>query len=304
LQWLRSGRGWRSQSESRGAARGARKGRSALLLPLLLGSWLLGCAPSRQAMTAGEVGCPPSELSIRDEASSTGWAQSAETWIAECRGRRFVCTEVMTSSFDYGWLFGDSVDSRDSDVSCHEEISSPPLRVEASEAPLAPRSEPANGGAGFELGGARDATRERCESNGHTFRDEGSQTFCSGTAAPLGFEASTQLTFCKDRLCGITIAQVPERAWAAAFKELDGRLTEKYGPASMRKVRVPSMCRTAAQFDRCALDGALDFEVRWQWPRGERLRLLLDKPAASGVAALRLMYVMPPDIRRVDSSAL
>ncbi|HTV20586.1 MAG TPA: hypothetical protein VMG12_18005 [Polyangiaceae bacterium] len=276
-----------------------------MALPLLLGTWLVACAPSRQALTAGEVGCPPSELSISGEASSTGWSQSADTWVAECRGRRFICSEVTTSSLDYDWLFSNSVDSRDSDVSCHEELSaSAPLKIEPREPPLTPRSAPPSGGAGFELGSSRQATRERCVSSGHEFRDEGAQTFCSGAAAALGFDASMRLTFCKDTLCGITISQMPKSAWATAFKDLDMRLTEKYGPATVRQVRVPSMCRSNEQFDRCATDGALDFEVRWQWPEGDRLRLLLDKPATAGEASLRLMYVMPPDVRRGDTSAL
>jgi hypothetical protein len=275
-----------------------------VLIFLALGSLLFGCAPSRQALTAGEVGCPPGELTVSNQESSSGWGQNAETWTAECRGRRFVCSEVITSGVDFGWLFSDSVDSRDSDVTCHEELSAQSARPREREAVLTPRSEPPSGGAGFELGSARSETRSRCEASGHAFRDEGAQTFCSGPAAPLGFEASAQLTFCKDVLCGITIAQVPAAAWATAFKDLDARLTEKYGPATVRRVRVPSMCRTPEQFDRCALDGVLDFEVRWQWPRGERLRLLLDKPATPAVAAVRLMYVMPPRGRQADTSAL
>jgi hypothetical protein len=273
-------------------------------LLLVAGAPLLGCTPSRQALTAGEVGCRPGELSISHQESSGGWGQTAETWVAECRGRRFVCSEVTTSSADFSWLFSDSVDSRDSDVSCHEEQTSGFALALQPRAPVLPaRSEPPSGGAGFELGSTRADTRARCQSSGHSFRDEGVQTFCSGAAAPLGFEASTQLTFCNDALCGITVSHVPERAWSEAFKDLDARLTGKYGPATVRQVRVPSMCRTTETFDQCALDGVLDFEVRWQWPAGERLRLLLDKPSRSGLASLRLMYVLPPGGRR-DSSAL
>lgn len=99
------------------------------------------------------------------------------------------------------------------------------------------------------------------------------------------------------------MSHIPEQAWADAFKDLDQRLTDKYGPATVRQVRVPSMCRTTETFDDCARTGTLDFEVRWQWPAGERLRLLLDKPSSSGAPALRLMYVLPPGGRR-DSSAL
>lgn len=134
---VRSRRGPHSQCESRSAAAVADGGRGpahrqhgfAAAIVLALGSLVFGCAPSREALTAGEVGCPPSELSVHDEDSSSGWAQSADTWIAECRGRRFVCTEVVTSGVDFGWLFSDSVDSRDSDVSCHEELSAEPERV-------------------------------------------------------------------------------------------------------------------------------------------------------------------------------
>jgi hypothetical protein len=241
---------------------------------------------------------------VYDEESSSGWGQSADTWVAECRGRRFICSEVVTSGIDFDWLFSDSVDSRDSDVSCHEELSARPVEPTPSTPALAPTSAAPSSGAGFELGSARSEVRARCEASGHAFRDEGDQTFCSGAAASLGFEASTQLTFCKDTLCGITIAQVPEAGWATAFKHLDARLTDKYGPATLRRVRVPSICRTPEQFDRCALDGALDFEVRWQWPEGARLRLLLDKPAAPGVAAVRLVYVKPPRVHLLDTSAL
>ena len=274
-----------------------------------LAATLVACAPSRQALTAGEVGCPPGELSVHDIDSSVGFSQSAETWLAECRGRRFICTEVMTSSFDIGWLFNDSVDSRDSDVSCHEEISAAPgeLTLKARETPLSPLGEPPSGAAGFVFGSDRAATRARCEASQHSWRDEEgtSSSFCSGPAAPLGFEATTQLTFCNDALCGITLEYVPRATWATAFSELDSSLGEKYGPAGLRQLRVPTICRTDAQFDRCAQDGALDFEVRWQWPRGERLRLLLGKSrAADGIAALRIMYVKPPSGRRVNNSAL
>jgi hypothetical protein len=308
-QRLVLGRGARSQCESRGAPgeteheEGSSRRWGAALSALALGSLLFACAPSREALTAGEVGCPPSEVSVSNEESSSGWGQSADTWIAECRGRRFVCSEVVTSGVDYGWLFSDDVDSRDSDVSCHEELSAAPAQPKAAEAALAPRSEPPSGGAGFELGLARAEARARCEASGHSFRDEGAQAFCSGPALPLGFEASPQLTFCNEVLCGITIAQVPPSSWATAFRDLDARLTDKYGPATVRRVRIPSVCRTPEQFDRCALDGALDFEVRWQWPEGVRLKLLLDKPAAPGVAAVRLMYSVPPGGRR-ETSAL
>ncbi|HKO93104.1 MAG TPA: hypothetical protein VJU61_18235 [Polyangiaceae bacterium] len=312
-KWLGAGRGRHSQCETRrlvaardGSARRSRGPRLATGWGLLGGALALalGCAPSRQALTAGEVGCAPGELSVQEVDSSSGWAQSAETWIAECRGRRFVCTEVVTSSLDLGWLFSDSVDSRDSDVSCHEELSASTSAAPEERAPALPSSTPPDGGAGFAFGRTRAEARARCEASGHAFRDEGAHAFCSGVATPLGFEASPRLTFCQDVLCGVTIERVPEQDWAAAFHDLDARLTEKYGPATLRQVRVPAPCRSDEDFDRCAVQGALDLEVRWQWPRGQRLRLLLDKPRSKDPAALRLIYVQPSSARRVDASGL
>src|SRR5688572_15726908 len=93
-----------------------------LITVLLIALGLLACQPSRSAMTAGEIGCPERDIRTYDDGSSVGFSQTAETWIAECRGRRFVCSEVRTSSSDISWLFTDATDSVDSDVSCKEEL--------------------------------------------------------------------------------------------------------------------------------------------------------------------------------------
>jgi hypothetical protein len=77
------------------------------------------------------------------------------------------------------------------------------------------------------------------------------------------------------------------------------------GQASKRQLRIPSMCRTNEQFDRCARDGALNLSVSWQWPAGERLRLSLGKPASrAGDSAVQLTYLRPPRVSNLDASAL
>jgi hypothetical protein len=278
------------------------------LLLLLPGMMLVGCVPSRESLTAGQIGCPSNEVSTSGASASGGWNQSAETWIAECRGRRFVCSEVTTSSWDLDWLFTDSTSSVDSDVSCREELSTGQAttasRPRSEERPAS--SAPPNGGAGFELGVSRSQARAQCESADHRWQEgDGPHASCSGTAAALGFPASAQLTFCRESLCGVTVSHTPEAHWMRPFTELDATLTAKYGPASKRKVLLPPMCRTDEQFDRCAREGAIALSVSWHWPSGQRLRLSLGKVSArTGESAVRLTYVKAPTAAGLNASAL
>jgi hypothetical protein len=295
-----------------GAVRANRKKlghRAHWLLPVALAATLAGCVPSRESLTAGQIGCPPSEVSTSNPSSSGGWNQSAETWTAECRGRRFVCSEVTTSSFDLDWLFSDASDSIDSDVSCHEELGPTHARALASprsDGPVTASSVPPIGGAGFELGLSRAAARQRCEGAAHRWEAiDAGHASCSGTATPLGFPATTGLAFCAAVLCGITVSHTPTAHWIRPFSALQTTLAAKYGAASKRRLRIPSMCRTDEQFDRCALDGTLDLSVSWQWPTGQRLRLSLGRASPhAGESAVRLTYVMPPRPTEPNASAL
>jgi hypothetical protein len=275
---------------------------------IVVGMALNGCRASRESLTAGHIGCRPSEVSTYDAGSSSGWSQSAETWIAECRGRRFVCSEVTTSSFDIDWSFTDAVDSVDSDVSCREELGESHAAVAREERAglLLSTSAPPAAGGGFELGMDRAAARGRCEAAGHAWRDmEGPEATCSGTATAVGFAASAKLTFCKGSLCTIAISHTPSANWARSFSELKASLTTKYGKAGERQLRIPSMCRADEQFDRCARDGALNLAVSWKWPNGQRLRLSLGRPSPhAGLAEVRLTYVGPRRLSTLDVSAL
>jgi hypothetical protein len=295
-----------SLSHRRWCARAARAvGMRSLWLLLALA----GCYPSRESLTAGQIGCPPNEVSTSKLGSSTGWSQSAETWAAQCRGRRFICTEVTTSGGDWDWLWSDSLGASDTDVSCREELG--PSDSALSSRPGADRvrparSEPPTGGAGFELGISRAASRERCQAATHLWQEDESQhATCSGTASSLGLPAKAQLTFCGRELCGITVSHTPEAHWMRPFSDLNSTLTAKYGTASKRQTRIPSMCRTDAQFDSCARDGTLSLSVSWQWPTGQRLRLSLGRPSPhTGESAVRITYVKAPSSARVDASAL
>jgi hypothetical protein len=294
-----------------GAVRANRKklGPGARCMLLVALATLAGCVPSRESLTAGQIGCPPSEVSTSSLSSSGGWNQSVETWTAECRGRRFVCSEITTSSFDLSWLFTDATDSVDSDVSCREELSTTEATARSSrrsDPPVSASSAPPIGGAGFELGLSPEAARQRCEAAAHLWESLDAQhASCSGTATSLGFPATTRLAFCDSGLCGITVSHTPTGHWIQPFSALQATLTAKYGTASKRRLRIPSMCRTDEQFDRCALDGTLDLSVSWHWPTGQRLRLSLGRVSPhAGESAVRLTYVKPPRPSGPNASAL
>jgi hypothetical protein len=265
------------------------------------------CQPTRESLTAGHIGCPPNEVTTSAAGSSTGWNQSAETWVAECRGRRFICTEVTTSSFDIDWLFTDSTDSVDSDVSCREEIPSSVTVARADVRSEAVRSAPPIGGGGFELGSSRSAARQRCEAAGHRWEEgPGEHTSCTGAAAPLGFAAPVELTFCRHGLCGISISHAPEEHWMLDFASLRRTLTAKYGSPSAKQMHVPSMCRTDEEFDGCARDGTLRLFLSWQWPTGQRLRLSLGRPrsqGSDGESRVQLTYVQPAPVSALNDTA-
>ena len=56
-------------------------------LVLSAAAFTMGCG-DLQNVTAGHVGCAPSDITISDE--STGW-QSA-SWVATCNGKRYFCS--------------------------------------------------------------------------------------------------------------------------------------------------------------------------------------------------------------------
>jgi hypothetical protein len=71
---------------------------------MIMGIGVMACTGERRRATAGQIGCPAEEVTISDE--NMGW--NTVTWTADCRGKRFFCTQVSGK------------DSRQ--VSCKEEI--------------------------------------------------------------------------------------------------------------------------------------------------------------------------------------
>jgi hypothetical protein len=263
-------------------------------IPLLF--LLADCRPSRESMSAGEVGCAPSDITISGEESSMGFAQSSATWIAECGGRTYFCTEVLTA--------GEK--SSQSQVSCKENGADSERASEPnSAAPAAAKKvEPPAGAAGFELGATLESSQKACEGAGNTWEAAQAGGMCSGPATKLGFDVNVRLDMCGDRLCKITLAHTPQAKWVSAIVELKTKLVEKYGNPMETNSTVPVNCRSDQQIGGCFNDG-LRLYFHWSWKTGETLRLTAGKPEkGEGDPAIRVEYARPAGALGADSSAL
>lgn len=71
---------------------------------------LVGCATAikneQKKVTAGQIGCKPADIKIIEEGSLT-----VSHWTAECRGKRFICSEQSSST-----------DNQSAIYSCKEEL--------------------------------------------------------------------------------------------------------------------------------------------------------------------------------------
>jgi hypothetical protein len=283
-------------------------------LGLLLIVFVNGCTPSREAKSAGQVGCTPGEITISNGESQWGALQSGETWEAECQGRSFVCSQINQSGKHQGFL--DMLFAAEQ-VSCHE----------APESPMAERSrrvreatlvERANrrpttaptGGAGFDFGVTPEDAASRCEAAGQTWRDGNARESgdglatekssgnanhddrpgCSGPATSLGIAASVDLEFCEGRTCSITLEHVPRTDWSRSSVQLKAKLETKYGPAQESSGIVPEQCRSEQAFSRCLESQQVSLRYTWRWTGGESIVMSVGKPNESESTAIRLVY--------------
>lgn len=272
---------------------------------------LFGCRPSRESVTAGQVGCNPDEIQISDENSSMGWGQSAETWTAECNGRTFVCSQLDTSTTALvsNGKAATTVGASSSDVSCHERLSDAPAArtvaattANEARAKAAPTAPAPTAGAGFQLGSDPEGMRQACEAAGHTWGppSKGRAT-CSGTAADLGFPADVTFKFCSGKACMVTLHHVPESEWSSTFSELKGKLTVKYGAPNESEAVVPAGCRSESEFVECLRNQGVRLHFSWTWPTGERVILSIGKEEPESDAAIRIDYTRP--VRKVAANA-
>jgi len=258
-----------------------------------------GCVPGKEAQSAGQVGCTPEEISISQQESQFGLIQSGETWVAECRGHTFVCTQTNQSGDDHGF-FDRLVASEQ--VSCSEAPETPEAarsrRIqEASVAERANRlpSTPPKGAAGFDFGETPEDVARRCEAAGKAWRGASSdnatqQSGCSGPAASLGIEASVDVAFCGGRACVITVDHVPSGNWSRSAVTLKGKLETKYGPAQESSGSVSEHCRSEQDFARCLEAQKVALQYKWTWAGGESIEMTVGKTNPSEHPTIRLVY--------------
>jgi len=265
--------------------------------------WVLmltaACVPSKEAESAGQIGCTPEEISISQEQSEFGLIQSGETWVAECRGRTFVCSQINQSGDDRG--FFDSLLASEQ-VSCREAAAPPEAApggrtLATSPAGSANRiaATPPKGAAGFDFGETLEDASGRCEAAGETWRGSGSEDApgkfgCSGPAASLGVEASVDVGFCAGRACTITINHVPRSDWSRSAVTLKANLETKYGPAQESSGSVPAHCRSDQAFTRCLEAQQAALQYKWSWAGGESIEMTVGKAQPTAHAAIRLVY--------------
>jgi hypothetical protein len=271
-----------------------------------MGGWVLsfvvavflltaGCMPGRAARSAGQIGCSPDEISISDGEFQPGLIQSGETWVAECRGRTFYCTQI-DGQPRKGQLFNLASDQ----ISCREEIESPQAVRErdvrnqvGSDISQQTRAAAPTGAAGFDFGVTSEEAQRRCEIAGREWSTGAEGASCSGAAAELFMSANVQLGFCDGRTCRITVEHHPAGGWAARSVQLKAQLEAKYGSPASTSGSIPGRCRSGGAFVSCLETDALHLSYKWQWATGEALELEVGKPAPSLPPAIRLRYSRP-----------
>lgn len=278
----------------------------------LVVSWLvLGCAPSRETATAGQIGCQPSEITITDGESSSGFAASNETWLAECQGRIFVCSKTTSSGFAYNSSGESTFGSGSSQISCREKVEAP----SEAKTVVAPRpsvasnaapteSTPPKGAAGFDFGLSAAAAQAACQGAGKIWNAESAEVAtCSGATTKLGFDAFVSLKFCADAACFISLRVTDTENWSGIVGDLRTKLSQKYGePRST--TALPSECATPASFTQCFKEGDHKLRYGWSWLSGEQLLLLVGKPSPEAAASIRVQYKREAATMAVDAAGL
>jgi hypothetical protein len=278
-----------------------------LAVGLMVSTVCLSCRPSVQSRTAGAIGCPPSEIEISDEDTSLGWGSSSDTWVATCRGQRFVCSENTVSSS------GKYSASVDSDIACHPELSeagSAPSPAAGSRDAAKPEAagtqhEPPTTAGGFGFGQDVETIQKNCESAGKIWTADSKAGTCSGTVADVGFEALVRVDFCRKRNCRVTLEYQPKSEWVATFADLKEKLANKYGPPKSSTTAIPDGCRKEREFVDCLEKEELRLKFNWSWTTRETVDLTIGKPEnGSGPVAIRIDYFVPVKVIRSRADAL
>jgi hypothetical protein len=235
------------------------------------------------AVTSGQVGCAPADITITDEADDLG----TRTWTAECQGKTYYC------SMHGGGRAGTS------QVSCKENTSDSASAAQgapsASQAD-APKTEPPEtapaGAGGFAFGATEEEAKRICEAAGHRYTSMSpGRGACDGVAADVGLPAKAQFEYCREKACGVALV-LPLRdgeSLAQAVIHWKSKLSEKYGTPTSATGSIPSDCQD--DLSSCLADGRATVDIVWKWPSGQLI--VLDVTKGGNPAMLRISYRAP-----------
>jgi hypothetical protein len=255
---------------------------------LLAGAVLLvgGCGPNLAAASAGQIGCPASDIKITDD--NPGWG--TRTWTATCAGRTYQCSYAQT-----GIVTGRNVSGYSGQFSCAPEqstASGAPVRTSGGADTRKRTTTPPLGTGGFAFGRVVEEVRSACTDAGSEWTEGAQNQFsCSGTASDIGISASTRLTFRGEKLDVVVLVLAPSETVVDTFAKLDDTLTKKYGKADRRERDIPRECEGGKEaFASCLSDGKLRLAVHWHWQSGESIELSLGKDQGDGAPTVKVRY--------------
>jgi hypothetical protein len=278
----------------------------------------LGCTPSLESKTAGQVGCRPNDIAVSDISESPGLLQRSQTWVAECGGQRYICTELTTVGAQNDNPFGPA----DADVSCHPErggqdsISERQARPAnslppepAKTQPETPDGEPPQGAAGFSFGSERSDDEAACSAAGHGWTKLAKRRYqCDGPVKSVGFDVSVALEYCDKQLCAIILVHRPEKDWFQSLEALGAALEDKYGEPSEDDTHLEFSCKRDERFENCLLHSSGHSRRVWEWTKGHLIELSAEKPTpkldGESLPSLRMRYKKPNSVLEANSSAL
>jgi hypothetical protein len=254
---------------------------------------LAACSTSLRAASAGHVGCDAEEIATSEPSDVDG----AETWTATCGGQLYYCARTFAPSrgLTFGGI-GRRYGTTDA-TSCTPAASPTAAAAPAMNERGTADSEPPRSPAGFTFKSDRQAAAKQCTDAGKEWLAiDDARATCSGAAASVGFDATTELSFCSGELCGVTLVARAEgdapAPWLVQYGHVRKTLEEKYGHVHTSSAgHDVETCRGTA-LRACMLDGRVHPQTAWRWRTGETLSFALDKASAprSDGFEMRLEY--------------
>lgn len=156
-----------------------------------------------------------------------------------------------------------------------------------------------DGVAGFRFSMNPESAGEACSAAGFAWSSSQKVSSCSGTAKPVGFEASVHLKRCADEYCQILVMGEPsEGSLIGTLTKLKESLSRSYGEPKETTAQLPRDCKE--KLVDCLVAQRAFFSFSWEFPSGEKILLKLGKASESfseskeqADAKLRLLYTRP-----------